>query len=197
MIDLPSLPRPQSAEIGLQDFGGFLTPPLGGAVQRINRLGTRFKLTVVLPPIKTIATAMIWSARLTRGKTEGVRWPLPLQGFLPGSPGAVKVSGSGQSGTTLNIKGATVGYVFKEGQPFSVVTGGKNHVYLVNAQVTVGAGGTAAVTLSTPLRRQHLDNDVINVAVPLIEGFIMGDELNWSLAIAGFTGFQFDITESQ
>ena len=120
MIDVPSTPSPASATPGLIDFGGFLTPALGGPVQRVERMGTRFSLSVVMPPMINTSTGRIWIARLIRGKQEGIRMPWPLQGFDPGSPGNPLVNGAGQSGRTLIADGFTPNYIAREGQFFSV-----------------------------------------------------------------------------
>ncbi len=47
------------------------------------------------------------------------------------------------------------------------------------------------------LRRPHLDNDICHFAKPMIEGFVMGEELSWQLSIDRLFGIQFDIAESQ
>lgn len=197
MIDLPDWPLPNGADLSLLDFGSMLTPALGGPVQRVNRMGSRFRGTFTLPPLTSDKVGRVWVRRLVQGKFEGVRMPLPLLDFKPGSPGIVKVNGSGQSGTTLNVKGATPSYAFREGQPFSIETGGKHHLYMVAEETIAGSTGLASVPVTPMLRRPHLDNDLCHFAQPMFEGFIGGDEIGWNLSVERLISLQFDITESQ
>lgn len=197
MIDLPDWPRPNDANPGLVDWGAFLTPALGGPVQRINRIGSRFKIAVSMPPLPSKKEGRIFVSRLIRGKQEGVRMRFPLLDFDPGAPGVVKVSGSGQAGSTLNVKGATPNYVFREGQFFSIETGGKHHLYPVATETIASDTGTASIPLGIMLRRPHLDNDLCHFGKPMIEGFISGDEIGWNLSVERLISLQFDISESQ
>lgn len=197
MIDLPDFPSPNDATSALVDFGAFLTPALGGPVQRVNRMGTRYKIAVSMPPMTSKQVGRIWVNRLIKGKQEGARMPYPLLDFDPGSPGTVLINGAGQSGTSLIVDGATPNYIFREGQPFSILTGGKHHLYMVGAETIASGTGTATLPLSTMLRRQHADNDPCHFGEPMIEGFIQGDELSWNLSLEHLIGIQFDITESQ
>lgn len=197
MIDLPDFPSPNDATPSLVDFGAFLTPALGGPVQRVNRMGTRFRISVSMPPMTSRQVGRVWVSRLVRGKQEGVRMPYPLLDFDPGSPGTVLINGAGQSGTSLIVDGATPNYIFREGQPFSVLTSGKHHLYMVSAETIASNTGTATLPITPMLRRQHLNNDPCYFGEPMIEGFIQGDELSWNLSLEHLIGIQFDITESQ
>lgn len=197
MIDLPDWPTPNGADLALQDFGAFLTPALGGPVQRVNRMGSRFKISVSMPPLTSAKVGRQWVSRLVQGKSEGVRMPLPLLDFDPGLPGTVLVNGAGQTGSSLIVDGATPNYIFREGQPFSILTGGKHHLYLVRTETIANGSGQATLPISPMLRRPHADNDPCHFGEPMIEGFISGDELSWNLSLEHLIGIQFDIAESQ
>ena len=153
MIDLPETPTPASATPGLIDFGAFLTPALGGPVQRVERMGSRFKISVSMPPMKNPLTGRQWIARLIKGKQEGARMAWPLQGFDPGSPGTVRVNGASQSGRNLIVDGFTPNYTAREGQFFSIETGGQHFMYMVAEQVTANASGQATLAIEPMLRR--------------------------------------------
>ncbi len=196
MIDLPLYPSPNGAEVGLIDFGATLTPSLGGPVQRVNRTGARFRIMVTLPPMN-VADGRKWIARLVRGKFEGARMPYPLLGFNPGSPGEVRINGVGQAGSMLIVDGATPNYVFREGQPFSIETAGKHHLYLIAAETIADSTGHASLPITPMLRRPHGDNDLCYFGKPMIEGFIDGDEMSWNLNINHHVGFQYGLSESQ
>jgi hypothetical protein len=195
MIDLPDHPTPVTATPALVDFGAFLTPALGGPIQRVERMGSRFRISVSMPPLPNVETGRQWVARLVRGKQEGVRMEWPLLGFDPGTPGAIKVNGSSQTGRTLNVDGGTPNYVAREGQFFSLETAGQHFLYMVSGQTVFSATGTAALPIEPMLRRSPTDNDLCHFGRPMVEGFIMGDEFAWEMALADFVALSFDILE--
>jgi hypothetical protein len=194
VIDLPSSPAPASAEPALVDFGGDLVPALGGPAQRIERMGSRFRLAVQMPPMRGSA-ARQWLSRLIRAKQEGGRMPFPLQGFEPGAAGAVKVNGAGQSGRSLVVDGARPNYIFREGQFLSILTGGQHFLHFVTAETLANASGQATLPIEPMLRIAPADNADVHVEQPMIEGFIEGSELPWSMALADFVGLAFTLTE--
>lgn len=195
MIDLPTDIGPQSATPRLLDFGGFLEPGLGGTVQRINRMGSRFAVSVTLPPLRNDTRGRIWVSRLIRGKSEGVRWEYPLLDFDPGPVGSFVVNGAGQAGRTLDIDGGTPNYAFKEGQPFSIEVAGQHYLHFIDSQVIADGTGAAEITFSPMLRVSPTDGAALHFAKPMIEGFIMGDEFSWQLSLDRLVGISFDIVE--
>lgn len=197
MIDLPDYPSPVSATPGLVDYGGFLTPSLGGPIQRIERMGTRFGISVTMPPMENPKTGRIWVARLIKGKQEGARMEWPLQGFKPGTPGTIRVNGAGQSGRSLILDGATPGYVAREGQFFSIETNSQHYLYMVAQETIFNASGQATLPIEPMLRVAPADNDLCHFGRPMIEGFIMGDRFDWEMALADFTSISFDLLEAE
>jgi hypothetical protein len=195
MIDLPDYPTPQSATPALVDFGAFLTPSLGGPVQRVERMGNRFKISCSMPPMQNPQLGRLWIAKLVRGKQEGARMAWPLQGFDPGTPGPVVVNGAGQSGRVLAVKDATPNYIFREGQFFSVVINSRHYLYMVTTEAIANASGAVNLAIEPMLRVSPANNATCNFGVPMIEGFIMGDEFAWQLALAQFVSLSFDIVE--
>src|SRR3546814_3983584 len=71
VIVLPSDPAPNGATPMRRDFGGTLTPLLGGPEQRINRLGTRLGIRVSMPPMRNGDNGRIFVSRLLHAKTLG------------------------------------------------------------------------------------------------------------------------------
>lgn len=195
MIDLPLTPAPRGVTPLPVDFGANLEGALGGETQRIERQGNRWAVQVEMPPLRHATDGRVFVSRLIRGISEGVRIDFPLLGFSPGIPGSAVVSGSGQSGRALDIKNAAAGYAFSEGQFFSLVRNGRHHLYMIGADVTVSGGGTAALPIWPSLRAQHLDGDVLHITQPMIEGFVIADQLSWEMALGNFTGLSFTIRE--
>jgi hypothetical protein len=195
MITLPDNPSPASAAPALVDFGAFLTPSLGGPVQRVERMGNRFAISVAMPPMLNPIVGRQWIAKLIRGKQEGVRMPWPLQGFDPGNPGPILVNAAAQAGRSLVVKGATPNYIFREGQFFSVEINGQHYMYMVTAETFASAAGAATLPIEPMIRKSPPANAVCNFGKPMIEGFIVGDRFAWEMQLAHFIGLSFDIAE--
>lgn len=197
MIDLPQSPGPRSAVPRVLDFGGFLEPSSGAAVQRINRLGSRYAVSFTMPPLNNEKDGRIWVNRLLRGMQEGARIDYPLLDFYPGTPGNFVVDGAGQSGKGLAIRGGTPNYAFKEGQPLSLEIGGQHYFDFIAAPAIADANGDAEITLTQMLRVQPSDGDALHIAKPMIEGFVMGSPVSWEIALERLFGISFEIQETR
>lgn len=196
MITLPSFPGPAAVAWEPIDFGTTLAGGLGGASQRVNRLGNRWSCTVTMP-VMTPAQAREWSAALVRGLREGVAWTIRQVGTPTGSPGSVLVAGGSQAGDSLDVDGGTPGYVVRAGQFLSISTGGQRYLYQSASAVRVAADGTATLELEPPLRASPADNSPVEIGRPVIEG-LLADVPGWSLDPDRLArGFTFTIMESR
>ncbi|MFC3711258.1 hypothetical protein ACFOMD_01665 [Sphingoaurantiacus capsulatus] len=194
-ILLPAEPVPQSWTPRAMDWGGELVPVLGGETQRLNRLGDRFAVEVVLTPTQDAAQALAYISRLRRGRREGARMPFPQLNLPIGNPGELRVHGSGQAGSSLTVRGATTGYGFREGQFFSLVHDGRRYLHSVATAATAPVGGVLTLAIEPMLRVSPGDGDLIEMAAPMIEGFVGGNEQGWTVDIAGTIGLSFILTE--
>src|SRR3546814_18932709 len=70
-IILPTTPGIRSATPSLISYGGLLSPSLGGAVQRLNRLGDRNALKVTLPPMRSEPDGRTYESKLRRALQPG------------------------------------------------------------------------------------------------------------------------------
>ena len=196
-IALPTSPAPtEPFAPSYIDYGGILRPVLGGADQKLNRLGNRFSAGFVLPLVGP-TVAQLWISRLIQAQSLGaiMRWRQP--GFDPGTPGAALIDGNGQAGTTLAIKGMTAGYVIAEGQFFSIVHGGRRYLHVAGAAATVSGAGQVSLPIAPMLRIVPSTNDVCEFAQPKIEGFLEGNSREWTPSLAQLTGFSFKIGEAE
>jgi hypothetical protein len=194
MITLPDDPAPNGATAAFVDNGGTIRPPLGGRVQRLNRIGSRYRFAFTMPPLPSLDVGRVWVSRLIRGKTEGVRMELPLLSFDPGSPGNPRVNGAGQSGSSLIVDGLSASYAIREGQWFSHVHANGRALYNAGA-ITANSSGQATVPIAPMLRVEPADNDVLEFAQPIIEGFVIGEEWQWEMALDHNLGLAFEIEE--
>ncbi len=197
-VILPTSPAPtDGTQPSFLDWGGTLRPIFGGALQKLRRLGDRFAISVVMPPMTNADSGRVWIARLIRGRGEGVVLPWPQPGFDPGAPGAPLVKGANQSGSTLAIDGFAPGYQVVEGQFFSIVHGGRRYLHVATADVVASAQGEATVSFSPMLRIKPADNAVCEFAQPMIEGLLGGDEQSWTPSAARTVGLTFSIQEAK
>lgn len=195
MIDLSGLPL-KKADPVLQEFGGILTPPLGGVRQRIDRAGTRWALDCETPQMEMEPDGREWSARIVSAKREGALIAIPQPDLVIGNPGNPAVSVTVQSGRLVPIAGMAPGYVLRAGQWVSFVRAGQRFADQVRAAVIADANGTAVIPIQYLLRRSLVAGDVVEVSKPMMEGSIVGD-ISWPNDTTGFTAFAFQIEEDE
>jgi hypothetical protein len=185
----------RTAAIRLLDFGGYNKPILGGAIQRINRAGSRYVLEVELPPLPQEPNARIFTAKWERALTEGASFLIPQPGFIVPPSGTPLVNGAVSGGTSLPIKGLAPSVPLKEGQWLNVIHNSKRYAYRIAADAVANGSGVATVTLTTMLREQLSNNDVIELAAPRIEGWV--ESPDWGIRIEPFVDVsRFTITEA-
>lgn len=153
------------------DFGGTIEGQLGGADQRVNRLGNRWKMMVTLPAM-TPPEADEWAAALSQGLRTGVSWALPEPGWPRSGPGPVLVNGADQTGGALVIDGGVHGTVIRRGKWFSILTGGHRYLHKAAATIQLDAAGAGTLPLTPLLRVSPADNSPVELAVPRIEGLL-------------------------
>lgn len=190
VLVLPTVPAPANMGIALISAKNVLAPAFGDGEQELLRKGSRYALTFQMPPMR-YTTSMEWDDLMAEGDTVVMKVHQP--GFDTGAPGTPRVNGAGQSGSALVLDGLTNGYVVRKGQFLSVITQGRRFLYRAKANVTV-ASGTATVPLRTMLRFPPADNDVVEIAQPMIEGFVR-DLGEWSVGVERLVGLQFTVRE--
>jgi hypothetical protein len=183
-----------SATPSLVDFGGVLTPALGGAEQRINRLGSRFQIAMVVD-FDTDEEARRFGQRLRMAKREGALQRFVQIGVKPTAVGTPLVDGAVAGGTTLPIKGLLPGYALLEGQFFSIIVGGRRYLHSAAEQAIADDSGDLEITIDPALRISLAGNEVIEIAKPMIEGLVDGDEVSWEHASNSHEPFAYVIRE--
>lgn len=141
------------------------------------------------------ADAMAWVSALVAGDAEVVRLAVPQPGFDTGEPGSPRVNGAGQLGQTLNMDGFST-YTARDGQFFSIAHATGRHLHMVRLDHAAVAG-SMALTFRPMLRKSPADNTVVELASPMIEGFLSGRETSWTIDLARTVGLSFSITERE
>jgi len=176
MRDMPENPAPAEYTPALIDKGSTLIPPLGGAEQRINRIGSKFRVTFTMPIMENKGQGKRFINRLIRGKSEGVRMLFPLGGVDVGNVGSPTIAGANQIGRLISMKGFNSGYVLEEGNPLSITDAeGRHYLHFVDQDVIADAQGNAQVIINPALRVIFPDNSQIHFDAPKIEGLVEGD----------------------
>lgn len=191
-IDLPDWPYPAKMTPRLVSARADLMPAFGGDVQRLNRLGTCYAFDIDLP-VMTYEDAQDWSA--IDDETATCTLQIIQPGLDTGTPGAVRVNGAAQSGTSLVLDGFSPHYVVRRRQWLSITTSGRLYAYRAKEEAVADSTGALTLTLETMLRAIHADNDVVEMATPRIEGFCSVPEGAWSVDAAGHVALSFTIRE--
>ena len=195
-VVLPTTQLPNSATPELVSFGGVLTPSGGGPSQRLNRLGDRYRLSVTLPT-RITGELRVYIARLRQALTDGAILAFPQPDITIGSPGSPVVAGSGQAGSTLNLRNFTPNYALREGQFFSIIHNGRRYLHSARAQAIVSNTGTLALPITPMLRISPADGAVCEFGQPKIEGFLEGNSIAWTYTRARTKPPEFVITEAE
>lgn len=184
------------ATIRLLDWGGFQRPVLGGPTQRINRLGDRYAVDFTLHEMPSDQEGRRLKQQLIRAKRDGARVTFPQDGLEIGSPGVAVVNGSGQSGSTLNVRGMTPNYVIRAGQVFHLDAAGRLYLHSADAQTIVSNTGTASIPISPMLRISPGDAAPVGFGRPIMEGNITSD-LSWVYTPGRWAGMTVTIEEAE
>lgn len=195
-IVLPTTVAPSSATPRLRRFGGDLTPPLGGSVQRISRLGTRYAVDLTFPPLTKTQFDDLYGA-LLQADTEQTTVVAEFPQGDAGGVGAPLVNGAAQTGTTLNADGLTAGVTLPRGTMFSFAAGGRYYLHTIRTAIVASGGGIAALPIGPMLRASPADNAALDFVTPKIEGFVDGDEIAWALDAANLYTLAFRIFENK
>jgi len=196
VVDLPTSPGPADEGWLPINFGSNQQGPLGGAETRINRLGSKWQISVQLPRMDPEVAAE-WSVVLTDGLDNLVRYRIRQVGMPGGSPGSPVVDGNGQAGSTLACRGFNPGYAIRKGKFFSLISGGQRYCYRANAAARADANGEVDLPIVPALRAPPSDGDVLEFASVYIEGRLGGaeDAGHFTDVSRLARGFQFTIRE--
>jgi hypothetical protein len=196
-VELPTQPGPRSAEPRLVDYRGIQVPFLGGPVTHLDRMGTRLALAVNLPAMRhDTEAAMAWVADLLTGRRDGVvmEWPQPDYD----APDDGTILGDVSGGDEISLTGLTPGQTIRKGSFLSISHGGRWYIHNVSSATQVVPGsGNVDLTIFPELREEVFLGDEVRLTAPVIEGYLEGDELTWTLEEARTVGLSFTVVEEE
>lgn len=194
MIDLTDL-NCATASPSLMDWAALQEPALGGVTQRIARLGSRYAIDFTSPPLRIEPEGRRWIALLQQAQRSGARLAFPQVEFVVGTPGSPTVDGAHTGGTTLSIAGATPNYAIKQGQALNLTVAGRAYLYFAAATAVLDDAGAGDVMLTTPMRTHLAGGEAVELAKPVIEGWLDGTMREWPLAESRTVSLSFTVTE--
>ena len=189
MIELPNFAVPGSFS-GLFMDAGFTQRGIQSA-DYIPRKGSRFKGGFTFGPY-TPDEGRVMVARLIAAKQGGARVALPLL-HSQGSPGSPVTTSA--TGRTLGLSGLTAGYPILEGYWLSLVKAEQHYLHSVGVGAVASVGGTATIELNELLRTDFANGTVVNLAAPMVEGLLEGEELAWQYGVDRVIPIEFMIEE--
>lgn len=172
------------------------TRPASGAgpVGRNLRPGTRWAWDIELPAMSYVES-LAWDDLLSEDDTVVMEILQP--GLVIGAPGSPLINGANQSGRTLNLKGLTPGYAFRKGQWLSMIQNGQRFAYKSSAAATADGSGNMALPLRTMLRVPTLNNAVVEIAQPMVEGWPTIDTDSLTVGVDGLVTPRFTVEERE
>lgn len=197
VIYLPTNRLPMSVNPKPLDFGGWQEPIAGGDITRLDRLGNRFSVDVVMPRMAPEPYGRLWVSALVRAIGQLVVLPFPQVGLALGAPGSSLIDGAGQTGTSLKLRNMTVGYTIREGQFLNGDDGTFAALFMSTSDQVVGSDGKVTVPIWPMIRHSPADGAPTYIAAPMITGRLSGNLNGWTLERAGTRGLQFTITETK
>lgn len=177
-VILPSWPAPKEIVPRLFVTGGLQTTATESDDNWLDRLGSRYSVDFTMRPM-TYDQAAEWSDLEETG--ANVVMPLRQPGVEFVSAGSPTVDGSGQSGSNIALKGLTPYFVIRRRQWLPIITGGQRYCYRAKAEVIADASGDVVVPIRPMLRKPHLNNDVVEIDSPKIEGIATLSEDAWGI----------------
>jgi len=195
-VDLPTWPSPATYEPRQVSYGSDLTPPMGGDIQRMVRLGDRWAMDITMPTM-TRSDADFWIAALMAGFSDSVVLNVPQPKNGVGAPGAPQVNGANQSGITLALKGLTVGYNLNVGQWLSIIVSGRRYLHRLTASVVANGSGQASVSIWPMLRVSPANSATVEIVQPKIEGLVKRDSIRQPMITGQLVNLSFSIMEQK
>lgn len=177
-ILLPTTPAPKEIVPRLFLPGEVQSTATGSDDAWLDRLGARYEVDFTMRPM---SDEQSWDWSDLEEKRSSVVMTLRQPGLDTGMPGAPVVDGSGQSGSNIALKGLTPHYVIRRRQWIPIITGGQRYCYRAKSEVVAGADGKVVIPIRPMLRKPHVNNDVVELADPKIEGIPTVSDDAWGI----------------
>jgi len=193
-VILQGLPRQTRYSMRAVSAANTMSPAFGGADQRLSRKGSRFAIDVAIPALSAAGCGIGLIADLLRGETEVLALAIPEH--LPAVDYGAPIANGVVAGSVLPVRGVTPGAVIRKGKFLSIIVSGQRFVHMVTGEVAANGAGQASLSIWPMLRRPTVDGAVVELAQPLIEGFIEPGQ-EWSINSLKAVGMTFALRERE
>lgn len=190
MIDLPDLGY-TSSQVTFVDPAGVIEGSLGGPSQIIDRPGLRYAVQYTLPHLPAALARQI-QILLEQGLRDDVSYPWPMDNATL-SGGSPTIATNSPAGAVIPITGLPPSFIFRAGQPFSIISEGTGFVHKATTEQVADASGNIILNVWPITRKTFLAGDKIELGEPRISGV-----LSWNGSpqeAYGGRPFSFSITE--
>lgn len=154
--------------------------PLSGAIQTVARKGSYWKTRMTFSNVSGADRAEL-QALVVKLDGQSHRVRLEDYGYVRRgaavSPQSVLVNGASQTGSTINLDGATASVTrfFAEGDYISF----NNELHMVTADVDSNATGQLVVPIAPPIRKPTNDGDAVQIFSPY-GVFMLDTDASWN-----------------
>lgn len=188
LVEMPVFPQGTSTEITLSTFAITQTPNFGGPVQRLSRLGDKWKIKVDMRPMRARqAGPMV--AIVLRGLNEMLKVPVPQPEIDP----KLLVNGTaGNAATTGRLVSYVGSGIDKQvGQYFNhIASDGIPYLYQI-----IGVAGST-LTIQPALKKPIAIGDQLIFDRPVVCGYLAGTSQSVSLSRATAVGISIEVQEA-
>jgi len=168
--------------------------PITNAVQTQNRQGSLWKASLSFENLRGDDRAEM-QAFLAKLNGQEHRFYLQDHSFTRRGTGGgtISVRGAGQTGSTLEVDGASfsVTNFLKAGDYVAF----NNEFHMVTANCDSNGLGWVSIPIAPPIRKPTVDNDLVDYNVPVLGVFMLASKSGWNNGLAGLSSFNIDAIE--
>lgn len=155
-------------------FSGEQEGTLGGADLPVPRMGDRWIAEINTAQLRFDDAGRDLVAALTQALTQDGIISIGQPNLAAPIATDALTNGANQGGTSFAIRAAIPGATIPRSAYLSVIHGGRRHVHLTTATVTVSAQGQATLSVWPMLRFLTVDGSTVELIDPKIEGRLTG-----------------------
>jgi hypothetical protein len=168
--------------------------PLTNAVQTSTRKGSLWKASLAFNNLSGADRAEM-QAFLAKLNGQEHRFYLQDHGFVRRGTGGgtISVRGAGQTGSTLEVDGASfsVTNFLKAGDYVAF----NNEFHMVTADCDSNGLGYVSIPVAPPIRKPTNDNDLVDYNVPVLGVFMLASSAAWSTDANLYSNFSIEAVE--
>ena len=165
---IPTAPKPTAATLRMVSQNFTAQSPFTYQQQVLNHPGRRWEIDISLPPMRRddVAEWQAWLALLD-GSLNTFTMGDPLAAIPRGEAGGTPlVDGADQTGSTLDVDGASVSETnwLRAGDYIQLGTGSDARLYMVTQDADTDGSGAVTLSIWPSLRATPSDNDPVIVS---------------------------------